>query len=156
MTPRPQWPNPSDDVVTVNSTGEIATHRLGQALAGVVRPGVTVLMSGPLGAGKSLLARAVLRTCLGAPELDVPSPSYTLANVYAHPLARFGMLISIASRTPKNYLRSGWQMLRRVRSCWWNGRIGGQTRRKTVWTLISASPRKQPGRSRSPRTALSP
>jgi tRNA threonylcarbamoyladenosine biosynthesis protein TsaE len=61
---------------------EPETARLGAALAGALRPGDTVLLSGPLGAGKSALARAVIATLLGDPAAEIPSPSYTLVNVY--------------------------------------------------------------------------
>lgn len=59
-----------------------ATARLGTALARVLGPGDTVLLSGPLGAGKSALARALIAARLAAPGADIPSPSYTLVNVY--------------------------------------------------------------------------
>jgi len=62
-----------------------ATDRLGAALAMALAPGDCVLLSGPLGAGKSSLARAAIKTWLGAPEAEVPSPSYTLVNVYETP-----------------------------------------------------------------------
>lgn len=61
---------------------EAATLRLGAVLAGALRPGDTVLLIGQLGAGKSALARAVIATLLADPEAQIPSPSYTLVNVY--------------------------------------------------------------------------
>lgn len=64
---------------------EAATARLGAALAGCLAPGDTVLLSGPLGAGKSALARAVIAALIGDPEAEIPSPSYTLVNVYETP-----------------------------------------------------------------------
>ena len=60
-----------------------ATDALGRALAPALAPGDVVALSGPLGAGKSHLARAVIRARLGDPEAEVPSPTYTLVNVYA-------------------------------------------------------------------------
>ena len=42
-----------------------------------------MLLSGPLGAGKSHIARAAIRAALNMPDLAVPSPTYTLVNVYA-------------------------------------------------------------------------
>jgi tRNA threonylcarbamoyl adenosine modification protein YjeE len=63
-------------------TDERRTARLGAALAHVLEPGDTVLLSGPLGAGKSALARAVIGALLGNPGAEIPSPSYTLVNVY--------------------------------------------------------------------------
>jgi tRNA threonylcarbamoyladenosine biosynthesis protein TsaE len=62
-----------------------ATENLAQRLARLARPGDAVLLSGPLGAGKSALARAFLRALLGDPALEVPSPSYTLVQSYAVP-----------------------------------------------------------------------
>jgi tRNA threonylcarbamoyladenosine biosynthesis protein TsaE len=64
---------------------EAATARLGAALAGVLHPGDAVLLSGALGAGKSALARAVIGALLGDPGAEIPSPSYTLVNVYETP-----------------------------------------------------------------------
>ena len=40
------------------------------------------MLSGPLGAGKSALARALIRAATADPALDVPSPSYTLVQAY--------------------------------------------------------------------------
>ncbi len=62
-----------------------ATEALGSRLAATLRPGDAVLLDGPLGAGKSALARALIRTAAGSPALDVPSPSYTLVQAYDTP-----------------------------------------------------------------------
>ena len=58
------------------------TDAIGRALAAALAPGDIVALHGPLGAGKSHLARAVIRARLGDPEAEVPSPSYTLVNIY--------------------------------------------------------------------------
>ena len=62
------------------------TEALGARIATVLRPGDVVLLDGPLGAGKSVLARALIRAAAGDPGLDVPSPSYTLVQEYQTPL----------------------------------------------------------------------
>jgi tRNA threonylcarbamoyladenosine biosynthesis protein TsaE len=59
-----------------------ATSALAARVAALVRPGDAILLEGPLGAGKSAFARAFLRAASGDPELDVPSPSYTLVQSY--------------------------------------------------------------------------
>lgn len=63
---------------------EAATARLGVAVAGQLRAGEAVCLSGPLGAGKSTLARALVRALTTADE-DVPSPTFTLVQFYEGP-----------------------------------------------------------------------
>ena len=60
---------------------EAATARLGAAIAGRLAAGEAVCLSGPLGAGKSTLARALVRA-LTTPGEDVPSPTFTLVQFY--------------------------------------------------------------------------
>jgi tRNA threonylcarbamoyladenosine biosynthesis protein TsaE len=70
-----------------------ATGRLGAAIAVALRPGEAVCLTGPLGAGKSTLARALVRT-LTTPHEDVPSPTFTLVQFYegkGFPLAHFDL-----------------------------------------------------------------
>ena len=57
------------------------TARLGAWLAAHLRPGDVVLLDGPIGAGKTHLARALIQTRLGRME-DVPSPTFTLVQTY--------------------------------------------------------------------------
>ncbi|QNM83117.1 tRNA (adenosine(37)-N6)-threonylcarbamoyltransferase complex ATPase subunit type 1 TsaE [Sphingomonas sabuli] len=59
---------------------EAATRALGERLAGLVRPGDVIALSGPLGAGKTALARAVIRA-LGH-QGEVPSPSFAIVQPY--------------------------------------------------------------------------
>ncbi|HSI42646.1 MAG TPA: tRNA (adenosine(37)-N6)-threonylcarbamoyltransferase complex ATPase subunit type 1 TsaE [Xanthobacteraceae bacterium] len=61
---------------------ESATGRFAMDLAAVLAVGDMVALSGDLGAGKTTLARAVIREMAGDPALDVPSPTFTLVQVY--------------------------------------------------------------------------
>jgi tRNA threonylcarbamoyladenosine biosynthesis protein TsaE len=63
---------------------EAATARLGAAIAVALERGEAICLSGPLGAGKSALARGLIRAL--APDAgDVPSPTFTLVQFYAGP-----------------------------------------------------------------------
>ncbi len=44
------------------------------------------MLQGPLGAGKTALARSFLRAATGDPDLEVPSPTFTLVQEYETPL----------------------------------------------------------------------
>lgn len=61
---------------------EDATIKLGQQIASVLRPGLTVLLKGNLGAGKTCLARALMRHITQKTTLEVPSPSYLISFTY--------------------------------------------------------------------------
>ncbi|MGY6531535.1 tRNA (adenosine(37)-N6)-threonylcarbamoyltransferase complex ATPase subunit type 1 TsaE [Glycocaulis sp.] len=66
-----------------------ASARLGAALAGLIRPGDAIWLTGSLGAGKTTLARAIIARLCGVE--DVPSPTYTLVQSY-EALAGFPVL----------------------------------------------------------------
>src|ERR1700761_3182689 len=70
-----------------------ATARLGAVIAAALKPGEAVCLTGPLGAGKSTLARGLVRA-LTRPDEDVPSPTFTIVQFYdglRWPLAHFDL-----------------------------------------------------------------
>ncbi len=70
---------------TVLLTDEAATIRLARDIADILRTGDIVALSGHLGAGKSLIARAMLRRLAEDPDLEAPSPTFTLVQSYDAP-----------------------------------------------------------------------
>ena len=69
------------------------TARFGAAVGAELRKGEAVCLSGPLGAGKSVLARGLIRA-LAPGEGDVPSPTFTLVEFYQgrrFPIAHFDL-----------------------------------------------------------------
>jgi hypothetical protein len=69
--------------LTLQISDEESTGRLANDLAMALRQGDTVCLSGDLGAGKSTFTRALIRSFAGEPDLEVPSPTFTLVQSYA-------------------------------------------------------------------------
>ncbi|WP_174804205.1 tRNA (adenosine(37)-N6)-threonylcarbamoyltransferase complex ATPase subunit type 1 TsaE [Martelella limonii] len=67
---------------TVFLADERATIAFAESLAPHLQAGDCLLLDGDLGMGKSTFARALIRARLGDPALDVPSPTFTLVQVY--------------------------------------------------------------------------
>ena len=66
---------------------------LGAAAGRALRTGEAICLWGPLGAGKTTLARGLIRS-LTTPEEEVPSPTFTLVQSYdglQFPLAHFDL-----------------------------------------------------------------
>ena len=70
---------------TIELPDETATEAFGVSLAMLLRRGDLVLLEGDLGAGKTTLARAIIRAIAADPELEVPSPTFTLVQPYELP-----------------------------------------------------------------------
>jgi tRNA threonylcarbamoyladenosine biosynthesis protein TsaE len=69
---------------TLTLSDEAATTGLARSLAAHLQPGDVVLLDGPIGAGKTFFARAVIQALCGADE-HVPSPTFTLVQTYTTP-----------------------------------------------------------------------
>ena len=67
--------------LTVDLPSLAATQKLAQSLAGLIRGGDLIALQGPLGIGKSELARALIQARAGL-VLEVPSPTFTIVQDY--------------------------------------------------------------------------
>jgi len=91
---------------------ETATERLGASLARRLRPRDVVALQGGLGAGKTTLARAILRAASGDPTLVVPSPTFTLVEVYDTPRGAFWHFDLYRLEDPGQVFELGWEEAR--------------------------------------------
>src|ERR1700747_1414161 len=66
-------------------SNETATAHLMADLALLIGPGDVITLSGDLGAGKTAAARAMIRYLAGDDTVEVPSPTFTLAQTYDLP-----------------------------------------------------------------------
>ena len=61
---------------------DAATAAFGTELAARLQPGDLVVLEGDLGAGKTALARAIIRELAADAALEVPSPTFALVQPY--------------------------------------------------------------------------
>jgi tRNA threonylcarbamoyladenosine biosynthesis protein TsaE len=71
--------------ITVELPSETATADFAAQLSPLLRAGDTILLEGPIGAGKTHFARAAIKARLRTADRDedVPSPTYTLVQTYS-------------------------------------------------------------------------
>jgi tRNA threonylcarbamoyladenosine biosynthesis protein TsaE len=88
---------------------EIATESLGATLAARLKPGDVVGLKGDLGAGKTTLARAIIRAAADDPDLIVPSPTFTLVEIYETPRGAFWHFDLYRLEAPEQVYELGWE-----------------------------------------------
>ena len=83
-------PTPGGYSFTAVLADEQATEALMRDIAALIEPGDLITLSGDLGAGKTTFARSFIRHIAGNDAVEVPSPTFTLMQVYELP--RFTLL----------------------------------------------------------------
>jgi tRNA threonylcarbamoyladenosine biosynthesis protein TsaE len=88
---------------------ETATQALGARLAERLHPGDVVGLYGELGSGKTTLARAILRAAARDPALIVPSPTFTLVEVYETARGTYWHFDLYRLEAPEQVYELGWE-----------------------------------------------
>lgn len=92
-----------------HSGSEDETAQIAAAIAADIKAGDILFLHGPLGMGKSVFARALIRTLAGQPDLDVPSPTFTLVQHYDTPLAPLWHFDLYRLEDPDEVYETGWE-----------------------------------------------
>ena len=87
---------------------ESETQALAERVAGWLRPGDGVALSGDLGVGKTSFARALIRAITGEADLETPSPTFTIVQSYESPKARILHADFYRLRSPVELENLGW------------------------------------------------
>src|SRR5579871_3416798 len=95
MRPRPETPRHNARLMLASNSpratwdivlpDEDATRRFAADIAAALKPGDLVTLSGELGAGKTTVARAIIRALAEDEALEVPSPTFTILQTYDLP-----------------------------------------------------------------------
>ena len=94
-------------IVTTHSPEE--TEKVAQTLASQLKGTETLLLHGNLGAGKSVFARALIREITENPELEVPSPTFTLVQTYDAPASVIYHFDLYRLEDPDEIFELGWE-----------------------------------------------
>lgn len=92
----------------VESKSETQTRTLAARLATQAKQGDIYLLNGPLGAGKSVFARAFIQALMGS-EMNVPSPTFTLVQSYESGAGTISHFDLYRLETPEEIYEIGWE-----------------------------------------------
>ena len=70
------------DTSSILLSSQEQTERIGETIAGLLKPHDVITVSGPLGAGKSVLCRSIIQT-LCPNVTHIPSPTFSIINTYS-------------------------------------------------------------------------
>ena len=96
-------------------------------------------LQGGLGVGKTTLARAILRAASGDPALVVPSPTFTLVEVYDTPRGVFWHFDLYRLEEPEQVFELGWEEARAegVALVEWAERLGALLPKERLSVTLS-------------------
>jgi tRNA threonylcarbamoyladenosine biosynthesis protein TsaE len=120
---------------------EAATEALAASLAARARPGDVLLLSGPLGAGKTSFARAFIRACAADQNLEIPSPTFTLLQTYDTPIGPIAHYDLWRLTDHRAMAELGWdEALAGIVLAEWPDRLGPLTPEDALHIAISLIP----------------
>lgn len=93
----------------ISCANEAETGKLAAELAETCAPGDILLLEGDLGAGKTAFSRAFIRHLTNDPNLEVPSPTFTLLQTYTTPKGEVWHFDLYRLKDPDEIFDLGWE-----------------------------------------------
>ena len=93
----------------ITSASESHTAEIAATFAREIVPPAIIFLHGTLGMGKTVFARSLIRALTGDPELDVPSPTFTLVQIYDTPKAPLWHFDLYRLKDPEEIYELGWE-----------------------------------------------
>ncbi|MGB4056649.1 MAG: tRNA (adenosine(37)-N6)-threonylcarbamoyltransferase complex ATPase subunit type 1 TsaE [Alphaproteobacteria bacterium] len=93
----------------IQSLSETETAGIAAKMASQIRARAIITLQGPLGGGKTVFARALIRALGNDAGLEVPSPTFTLLQTYETPLGPLYHFDLYRLKTPEEIYELGWE-----------------------------------------------
>ena len=124
----------------LQSSSENDTITIATRFTATLKSGDCVLLTGDLGMGKSIFCRAIIRALTGVSDLNVPSPTFTLTQIYETPLGDVWHFDLYRLKSPEELYEIGWEEARSGGICLieWPDRLGYLKPRKTISVNIQS------------------
>ena len=88
---------------------EDGTAKIAKTLAKTLKKGDILCLYGDLGVGKTVFSRALIRTLCENPTLEVPSPTFTLVQIYEYHTHKIRHFDLYRLEDPDEIYEIGWQ-----------------------------------------------
>lgn len=126
---------------TIQTSTESETRDFANTIANNLVSGDILLMEGPLGAGKSIIARQIIRKLCNQPQMEVPSPTFTLVQQYDYANGYIWHFDLYRLEDPEEIFELGWEeaLETGIVIVEWPQRLGTYTPRKAKTIHITPS-----------------